>query len=80
MVGDDEITCCGSVLRELLSEETLILVYRFSFEIEKARKNFDRRSTSSSEDISGRGKESEKRTLSHQRLQFVVLVDVLSLL
>lgn len=41
MVGDDEIRCSGSVLRKLFSEEKLILVYRFAFEIEKAKTYFD---------------------------------------
>ncbi|CAN6988524.1 unnamed protein product, partial [Brassica rapa subsp. trilocularis] len=66
MVGEDEITCAGSVLKQLFSEEKLILVYRFSFEIENARKYFDRCSTGSSGDIIGAGKISEKPMPSHQ--------------
>ncbi|CAN6868631.1 unnamed protein product [Brassica oleracea] len=64
MVEDDEFTCAGSVLKQLFSEEKLILVYRFSFEIEKARKNFD---LLPSPEISGTRKEIEKRPTTHQR-------------
>ncbi|CAN7104525.1 unnamed protein product [Brassica rapa subsp. narinosa] len=67
MVEEDEITCAGSVLKQLFSEEKLILVYRFSFEIDYARKYFDRSSTGSSGDIIGAGKISEKPMPSHQR-------------
>ncbi|CAG7874561.1 unnamed protein product, partial [Brassica rapa] len=66
MVEEDEITCAGSVLKQLFSEEKLILVYRFSFEIDYARKYFDRSSTGSSGDIIGAGKISEKPMPSHQ--------------
>ncbi|KAL0712696.1 hypothetical protein Bca4012_019674 [Brassica carinata] len=41
LIGDDEFHCCGSVLRKIFTEEKLVLVYRFSFEIEKARATFD---------------------------------------
>ncbi|KAL0705649.1 hypothetical protein Bca4012_072074 [Brassica carinata] len=34
---DDEIKCNGRVLRELFTEEKLALLYRYSFEIEKAK-------------------------------------------
>nr|VDD31522.1 unnamed protein product [Brassica oleracea] len=64
MVEDDEFTCVGSVLKQLFSEEKLILVYRFSFEIEKARKNFD---LLPSPEISGTRKEIEERPTTHQR-------------
>ncbi|KAF3552661.1 hypothetical protein DY000_02004744 [Brassica cretica] len=40
-VGDDELKCSGRVLKEIFSEEKLVLVYRYSFEIEKAKSIID---------------------------------------
>ena len=64
MVEDDEFTCAGSVLKQLFSEEKLILVYRFSFEIEEARKIFDRFPTP---EIGGTRKETQKSRTTPQR-------------
>lgn len=36
-LDEEEFICNGRVLRELFSEEKLLLLYRFSFEIEKAK-------------------------------------------
>ncbi|XP_048596805.1 uncharacterized protein LOC106422293 [Brassica napus] len=64
MVEDDEFTCAGSVLKQLFSEEKLILVYRFSFEIEEARKFFDRFPTP---EIGGTRRETQKSRTTTQR-------------
>ncbi|KAG2294282.1 hypothetical protein Bca52824_040951 [Brassica carinata] len=40
-VDDDELKCSGRVLKEIFSEEKLVLVYRYSFEIEKAKSIID---------------------------------------
>ncbi|KAG5407976.1 hypothetical protein IGI04_004295 [Brassica rapa subsp. trilocularis] len=37
MVGNDVIMCSETLLRHLMSDEMLFLLYRFSFEVEKAR-------------------------------------------
>lgn len=37
LVSGGEFVCSGSVLREICSEEQLVLVYRVSFEIRKAK-------------------------------------------
>ncbi|CAF2042974.1 unnamed protein product [Brassica napus] len=66
MVEDDEFTCAGSVLKQLFSEEKLILVYRFSFEIEEARKFFDRFPTP---EIGGTRRETQKSRTTTQRTQ-----------
>ncbi|KAH0879563.1 hypothetical protein HID58_066957, partial [Brassica napus] len=40
-VGDDEIKCNGRVLKEIFSEEKLLLIYRYSLDIEKAQTSID---------------------------------------
>lgn len=40
MIGDDEFNCSGSVVRQIFSEDKLVLLYRFSFEIERAKATF----------------------------------------
>ncbi|CAN6855490.1 unnamed protein product [Brassica oleracea var. botrytis] len=37
MVGDDVIRCSETLLKHLFSEEKLVLLYRFAFDVEKAR-------------------------------------------
>lgn len=41
MIEEDEINCSGRVLREIFSEEKLVIIYRFSLEVEKARGGID---------------------------------------
>lgn len=42
MVGDDVFDFTGPGLADILNEKNLVLVYRFSLEIEKARSMFGR--------------------------------------
>lgn len=41
MMGEDEIRCSGRILTEIFTEDKLVLIYRFSLEIEKARQMFE---------------------------------------
>lgn len=41
MIDEDEFNCSARVLREVFSEEKLVIIYRFSMEVDKARGRID---------------------------------------
>ncbi|KAL0731984.1 hypothetical protein Bca4012_028078 [Brassica carinata] len=41
LFGRREMVCSDSVMREIFNEEEMVLLYRFSFEMEKARRSLD---------------------------------------
>lgn len=45
MMGRDEICCSARMLTEILTEDKLVLLYRFSLEMEKARQMFEQTTT-----------------------------------
>lgn len=41
LFGRREMVCSDSVMREIFNDEEMVLLYRFSFEMEKARRSLD---------------------------------------